>query len=221
MIDLLASIATILGFSMQVYDKISDKRSDKEEYNDKIILLFLKELSVKSKAIKEIHQKYHSLNSDMRPVATFLSNPYIYGRIEIKHKQLRKELKEALQRPSASMAQNHLSAELESNFVELRINSKDQDVLLGKINSLNDCEIKAPLRKIVTTQIHIEALHNNFCQIMQKVGTFNRGDWGESEFSYILTNNKIFTSDFYQIIDYADGILMGYLDIYHYLSNNK
>ena len=48
MIDLLASIATILGFSMQVYDKISDKRSDKEEHNDKIILLFLKELSVKS-----------------------------------------------------------------------------------------------------------------------------------------------------------------------------
>jgi|GEM_PF-1161259 len=221
MIDLLAGIATILGFTMQVYDKFSDKESEKEELNDTTLLLFLKELSVKSKAIKEIHQKYHSLSGDMRPVATFLSNPYTYGKIEVKQRELRNELKKALQGPSAIVAQNHLSADLQSNFEELKINSKDKDVLLGAINSLNDCEIKAPLRKIINAQFYIETLHNGFCDTMQKVGRFSRGDWGESEFSFILTNHRIFTSDFYQIIDSADIILMGYLDIYHYIANSK
>lgn len=221
MIDLLAGIATILGFSMQVYDKYSDKGLNREEAKDKMTLLFLKELSVKSKAIKEIHQRYHSLNYDMRAVATFLSNPYTYGKIEIKQKDLRRELKISLQSPTASVAQDHLSAQLKSSFEELKINSKDKEVLLGKVNSLDDSEIKAPLRKIVETQINIETLHNHFCEIMQKVGEFHRGDWGESEFSFIFMNHKVFTTEYYQIIDCADIILMGYLDIYHYVSNSK
>ena len=104
MIEILSSIASILGFSLQLYDKFNDLNPKSSKNEDEIILLFLKELSVKSRAIKEIHQKYHSLHGDMRPVAVFLSNPYLYEKIEVKQKRLRIELKKALQGPNIAIA---------------------------------------------------------------------------------------------------------------------
>ena len=66
MIDIIANIASILGFTMQMNDKFFAHGMNKEQADNEMLLLFLKQLSVKSKAIKEIHQKYHSLSNDFR-----------------------------------------------------------------------------------------------------------------------------------------------------------
>ena len=66
---------------MQMNDKFFAHGMNKEQADNEMLLLFLKQLSVKSKAIKEIHQKYHSLSNDFRLVAVFLTNPVIYEKI--------------------------------------------------------------------------------------------------------------------------------------------
>lgn len=220
MIEILSSIASILGFSLQLYDKFNDLNPKSSKNEDEIILLFLKELSVKSRAIKEIHQKYHSLHGDMRPVAVFLSNPYLYEKIEVKQKRLRIELKKALQGPNIAIAQRHMQKQLANCFNELKIIPQEEELLATKIEGSHvPSELKSQLKKIISSQTEIESLHNKFCDVIRKIGNFSKGDWGESEYSYILENHSILTVDFYQIIDYADICLMSYLDIYHYVSS--
>ena len=222
MIDIIANIASILGFTMQMNDKFFAHGMNKEQADNEMLLLFLKQLSVKSKAIKEIHQKYHSLSNDFRLVAVFLTNPVIYEKIVTnRSRALRNALKESLQTPSARIAQTQLSAQLRPCFENLLVSIKDESHLSVEFSGINDCEMKAILRKILNAQKEIFQLHQQFCGIMKTIGSYPLGNWGDSEFDFIKTNQRVFISAFYSIIDYADIILMGYLDIYHCALNLK
>ena len=66
MIEILSSIASILGFSLQLYDKFNDLNPKSSKNEDEIILLFLKEC--------KLPVKYVLQNTCKLPVKYVLQN---------------------------------------------------------------------------------------------------------------------------------------------------
>ncbi len=202
-LQLLANIATILGFSKDLY-------CDDEEGIDRVMLCFLKHLSIKSKAIKEIHMKYHALQSNMQSISVALRNKDFYNKNSVNVKELEGIIQSSLQSASMLSAQCHLQTDLAPTFKSLQIRLKDSN-----LQSISDEEIRNYINHIISQQKNLKKLHNKYTQVLRIIHSFPMGEWSESEYDYIRQQYEVFIVDYFHIIDFADSLIMRYLDVFN------
>lgn len=207
-IQLLANIATILGFSMNAYEHLNDNT----EAADRAMLYFLKHLSIKSKSIKEIHMKYHALQYQMQSISVVLRDHSFYNRNV--DEKLKKELLLAFKSDVMLAAQCNLETELAPVFKNLKITLKKIDT-----QSIADEEIRDYIERIIDSQKKLTKLHKDYTRTLKKISSFPMGEWTESEYDYIRQEHRIFIVVYFQIIEVADLLIMRYLDVFNSVIN--
>jgi predicted component of type VI protein secretion system len=211
-LTIIASIASILGFSLQVLDKLKN--------DDDKLIYFLIKLSEKSSYLKAVHTQYHAIYRGVTSLDNFLrdpNRPNLYRKsgninsddlLEVINNETLKEFSESID--------NVLSEEMNQIKIEIDFSSnKDFLALLSDNN-----QIASKIRMIIQSQNRVVELHQNYCDFFDKLKPIqDKNELIEEDKKFILNNRRLTSTNYNNIITDTDRALMQYLDIYSFVLN--
>ncbi|WP_321435726.1 hypothetical protein [uncultured Bacteroides sp.] len=217
MIETIAAIATILDFSMKLFDKVQGKNFKREE--DQMII-FLICLSEKSRHLKKVHSTYHNLYYGFSQLDNFLINP----REAPKYKRLtdvnRFDLSMIINQPiftsATEILKNSLIVEMNHIYTKIDLSENDSFQFLKS----EDETLATSVEKIITSQQNIVKLHSQYCDFFDNLKLMqDKDDLDDLDVKCLLSSKRLVSANFSSMINDTDIALMNYLDIYHFCMN--
>lgn len=217
MLETIASIAGLIGFSMQVFDKFSDDHPEKLGRE----MAALKSLSITGKTWKSIHSKYHAVDrnlSTLLSVTETVSN----GRREtlIAEKVTAYHIREALENPNWQMYLETFEDELRPSIDTLRyanVQAKEKkDQVLGELRDKGLFDIAEKIHTIVLAQEKIVVIHDDFLRFISTLKDFVCQDrWGMEQSEFLIAHRVLLKTRIPSVIGSTDNALMAILDLYN------
>jgi hypothetical protein len=218
MLEVIASICTILSLGIQITDIIGPK-AKKDEVK---LLAFLKALSVRSKSWKEIHLRYYSIDNDIQQIVFFIT----------RHNNSQEEAKK-----QGDIAPNELKKYFESGTIGYILPKFKRDLepfihtvqnnisefknknLVSDINIIRQKgypDIAESIEIIIDSQKSILSVHTQFCNFLNKINEYLSEDWTVDHVNYVLQQRKFLRTEYREIINSADKILMNFLTLFNF-----
>jgi hypothetical protein len=219
MIDMIANIATILGFSVQVYESFKTKHPGPLGES---IGLFVG-LTDTVQCWKQIHHDYQSLSYEIDNVRMRINRSDNTQRPpgEI----LPKDLRDIFEGARFSTAIYQFQSSLDPSLFPLRqaalISKEKQDEALRKIQNHGLRDLSITVHEIVILQRDTVALHDEFCGFLGEMRShIGKGEWQHSsDVEFILNHRMLLLTKFNMIIINADKALLNFLDIFRFTAN--
>ena len=206
----IASIASILGFSMQIFNSLKNEE-------DKLIFFLIK-MSEKSTYLKEVHTQYHAIYRGITSLDNFLRNPDKPNLYRRKTNLNRDELlnvinNETLKEFSESI-DKVLSEEMKQISVQIDFKTDENFKSLSEVNN----KMAFNLQKIIQSQNNVIELHNQYCSFFKDLKALqDKEELSEDDAQFILNNKRLTSTNYNNIIMDTDQALMLYLDIYSFV----
>lgn len=215
MIELFGSIASILGFSIQMQEKFAGAKPTENQ----IVFAGLVALSSASKSWKTLHSKYHPLSKSFSGVLAELS--------EHRHAII-------VPRSPGSIAPNELrelffDGILNDAILNFRGNTRREVRDISSSLVLEDPETQKHLQTISHANKSLSdefcelcdlkkdalVIHDKFLEYLDTLKQFVCDPaWDQSHVSYLLDQRSLIAVDLPQMIYVTDRVLMTYLDVY-------
>jgi len=211
-LTIVASIASILGFSMQFADKLKK--------DEDMLIYFLIKFSENATYLKTVHTQYHALYRGITALDNFLrdpNNPNLYRESgDIGQKDLLSIINDPTLKEFSESIDNMLSEEM--NQISIKIDFKS-DENFKKLTEANN-QIAFKLKKIIQSQNKVVELHKDYCDFFDKLRPLqDQTSLSESDKNLILKNRRLTSTNYNNIIADTDQALMLYLDIYAFVLN--
>jgi hypothetical protein len=211
-IELFASLATILGFTLDVSDRIRDRES-------RVVFTGLLAISSTSKAWKTLHARYHPLNRQAQSVVGEISI-YQDGRYvpkavgDIAANKLRVLFFDSLLNDVVINFKSNTRKEIRSIRESLDNQNLSFKRDIEEIKRL-DADLASELLELADLRVDALAIHERFLQYLDSLSNFiGEPNWNETHVRFILDNRNLLNSDLQQMINLTDKVLMTFLDIY-------
>lgn len=215
MIELFGSIASILGFSIQLQEKIAGARPSEAQ----IVFAGLLALSSASRSWKALHSKYHPLGKNFSGVLAELSD-YRHSKMvpkpvgSIAPNDLRELFFDGILNDAILNFRSNTRREVRDISHSLMLEDKETERHLSTISRLNKglsdefCEL-CELKKDALV------IHERFLAYLDTLKRFVCDPaWDQSHVSYLLDQRPLIAFDLPQMIFITDRVLMGFLDVY-------
>lgn len=214
-IETISSIATILGFGMQVFDKLGKDRLENED--DKLIY-FLIQLSEKSTYLKNVHTQYHALYRGITALDNFLRNPQMPNLYKtsgnIPSNELLIVINDATLKEFSESIDMLLSEEMNQISIQIDFDKNESYKALKALKG----DIAFKIKKIIESQNKIVKLHKQYCDFFSNLKILqDKNELSADDKDFILNNRRLTSTIYSNIIFDTDQALMYYLDIYSFV----
>lgn len=215
------SFASVIGLSIQVFEKCKDKVGDNSEAERMGLFVALTDIT---KTWKKIHNHYHIFDQDVRRMSRSLSD----GKDGIKTaRDLSDADMTALFRscPQISNSAPRFEATLESLFAEpRRIIATTNEIVadaVGDIRNSLGLDVSQKASQIHQAQINAIESHSHVCEFFNQVAPLvRRSSWNVEEKGRFLEVFERFPEDSSQVIQDCDLILLNTIDLFATISND-
>jgi hypothetical protein len=212
MIELFASIATILGFTLEVSDRIRDRES-------RVVFTGLLAISSTSKAWKTLHTRYHPLNRQVQSVVGEISiyqdGRYIPRSVgDIAANRLRVLFFDGILNDAVINFRNNTRREIRDIRASLDNGNISFQTKIEEIRRL-DADLASELVELSDLRVDALLIHDRFLNYLDSLSNFiGEPNWNENHVRFILDNRNLLNLDLQQMINLTDRVLMTFLDIY-------
>lgn len=215
MIELFGSIASILGFSLQLNELAKNKKDSQEN----LLFTTLFALSTSSKAWKELHSKYHPLTKSFSSIVGEISTynegilvPCSIG--SIAPDRIRRLYYDGLITEAIYNFNNNTRKTISAISSSIMLDSNETTEIIEKIK-LVDIEIAICIEDIQRRKREAYEIHEKFLGYLSCVKKFvGEPSWTTEHIKYVVDNRALLANDLHQMIIITDAVLMNFLDIY-------
>lgn len=215
MLEVLASIASLIGLSMQVYDALAAKFTDDA---GKYLSLFVV-LTDTAQCWKQIHHKYQSLSNDMQALQR---NIFLSDGLNVRTKHVSdiapNQIRSIFESGALSDALASFEQELEPYLAPLStaaaLTEQQKSAYFRNIAKFGRGDLSLCMQAIVSAQNDTVMNHAIFCQFLQEIELLlQKDDWGHDEIKAVLKKKQIIKTLFDKNIKNADTALIQFLTI--------
>jgi hypothetical protein len=215
MLEFLSAIAGLMGFGIQVADKIRDA----SKADAGLVLYALWALSKSSKSWKALHTRYHPLNvlfqSVVGEISTYNGGAHLpKDPGDVAPNELRKRFFD----PTVSMVLENFRRETSDDIVVIQRSFNRQDAkYLDNVSTISriDSGLGDDFAKLASTRDEALEKHAEFLAFLAQVSAFKAEPrWDLRRVEFILSNRIVLTNLLPRMIDLTDKILMTLLDTY-------
>lgn len=216
-LETISSIAGLIGFSMQVYDKFSVDHPEKMGRE----MAALKALSITGKSWKSIHSKYHAVERNLSTLLAGIETISNGRRETLPADRVNPfHIKEAIEDPNwqnfIETIEDHLRPSIDTlRFANAQAKAKGEQVL-GKLREKGLSEIAERVHTIVIAQEKIVTIHDEFLGFVSKLKEFLVQDvWGREQVEFLIAHRALLKTRIPSVIGNTDNALMAILDLYN------
>ena len=217
MIEVFASVASIIGLSLQVYEKFALKHGGDLGRS----IGALKVLSEVARPWKTMHQNYHPLSEQLAGVIQVISE-YRQGFerdrkiTDISGTELENLFSSGLLGNAVYNFKNKTQASVKTLQHIYDQAEANKNAELQKIRSAGKMELAENLEQILISQENLLSTHNDFITFLDKIREYKeRGNWQDSQKQFILQHKPLLQRRVPDVINDTDRVLMALLEFYN------
>jgi len=220
MIELFGSIASILGFAMQL-----DQNANEGNDDSAIAFSGLIAISESSRSWKSLHSVYHPLERNFDGIISEISE-YRNGRFVPKNPDyvnagvLREHFFDGTVNTLVSSFSSRTNRDVKYIMSSLDLDKQEVVTSLNTIRGI-DSHISNDFEDLCERKNEAMEIHQRFAEFLSHLKKFiGEPKWDESHVKYLLDNRQLLSTDLHNMIYITDRVLMGFLDIYMRVVNN-
>lgn len=218
-LETISSIAGLIGFSMQVYDKFSTEHPEKMGRE----VAALKALSITGKSWKSIHTKYHAVERNLSTLLAGIETVSNGRRETLSPEKVNAyHIKEALEDPNwqnfIETIDDHLRPSIDTLRFANTLAKGKKDQVLVELREMGLSEIAERIHIIVIAQEKIVTIHDEFLGFVSKLKEFLEQDkWGLEQVEFLIAHRVLLRTRIPSVIGNTDNALMAILDLYNFV----
>jgi len=218
-LESIASIAGIIGVSLQAYDKF--KPGAKTETAQAMVAL--KALSTTGKTWKKVHSKYHAVERNLGTLLSRIETSQNGQRITLRPDEvLPNHIKQALEDLNWQDYIENMERELRPCIETLKYANEvakvDKDTIVVGLRKKGLYELAENVNTIIISQKKVVQVHLEFISFLRKAKELVDNDaWGKEQVEFIIANRVLLRTRIPSVIGSTDSALMAILDLYNYV----
>jgi hypothetical protein len=215
-LEILANVAQILGFTLQAADFVKRPRPSPDT---EAVFVALLALTSNAKAWKSLHAMYHPLGIQIHSVVGELSEqrngrPVPRDIQYIAPNSIRELFYDNILNDAVVNFRSNTRKDIKA--IEASLDSSSP-VFAASIEAIKkvDHSLGTEFEEIAACRQQVLEFHSRFLKFLADVGTFiGTPIWSGTEVKYVLDNRNMLARDLPQMIYTTDKVLMSFLDIY-------
>lgn len=219
-VSLLGSFASLIGLSVQLYDRTNQNSSS----NDKKRLGIFISLTDITSTWKRIHNEYHNMNPEINALVIKLSdgNGGFKSGSDLSEKEVEKLFKQSNQISLKSLKfRSNMEIYFDDPKGRLAIDKEDVRKNIRLIRDKLGLNVSQSVDLIHQNQINAIEAHESVCEFFDVLAPRLRmSSWSASDRDIVLNSFVNFPRDFNYVIMYCDVILLRVIDLYEFVAKD-